>query len=159
MTPSLLQMVHSLKVIQQVVFYPCLPWWCLPSCTHISWTHQLNPPSPGQAELWGSEPTDLSGTSAYGHLAHAVPLALVGQLNLGQGLRPSHSPSKSDKSMIELTEAAANSTHAQKPLRTRLLPGLLAATPWWVSSFPPVQGTHSFTGSCLSCSSGAGVEH
>ena len=81
----------------------------------------MNPPSPGQAGLWGSEPTDLSGTSAYGHLAHAVPLALVGQLNLGQGLRPSHSPSKkSDKSMIELTEAAVNSTHAQKPLRTHV---------------------------------------
>ena len=26
MTPSLLQMVHSLKVIQQVVFNHCLPW-------------------------------------------------------------------------------------------------------------------------------------
>lgn len=158
MTPSLLQMVHSLKVIQQVVFNYCLPWWVqLHPHTLDSPVEPTLPRTSWALGLWAHWPP---GTSACGHLAHAVPLAHVGQLNLGQGLCPSHSPSKiPDKSMIELTEAAANGTHAQKPPGTRLLPGLLAATPWWVFSFPPIQGTHSFTGSCLSCSSGAVIEH
>lgn len=121
MTPSLLQMAHSLKVIQQVVFYHRLPWWVqLHPHTLDSPVEPTLPRTSWALELWAHWPP---GTSACGDLAqaHAVPLALADQLNLGQELRPSHSLSeKPDKSMTELTEATVNSADAQKPPVTHL---------------------------------------